>query len=76
MRNIVGMGFQTERRELTMATAQAGLWVSDPQAYREKMYKLVGDRNPLDVLAQTAPALADIVRKHPGSLNSSPGRIS
>jgi len=47
-----------------MTTAQAGVWVSDPQAYREKMFKLLGDRNPLDVLAQTAPTLADIVRKH------------
>ena len=35
-----------------MATAQAGLWASDPQAYREKMFKLLGDRNPLEVLAQ------------------------
>jgi len=47
-----------------MATAQAGPWVSDPQAYRERMFKLLGDRNPLEALAQTASALADIVRKH------------
>jgi len=47
-----------------MTTAQAGLSVSDPQAYREKMFKLLGDRNPLEVLAQTASTLADIVRKH------------
>ncbi len=51
-----------------MTTAQARLWVSDPQAYREKMFKLLGDRNPLDVLAQTAPALADIVRRHPAAV--------
>ena len=46
-----------------MTTAQAGL-VSDAQAYREKMFKLLGDRNPLEVLAQTASTLADIVRTH------------
>jgi hypothetical protein len=47
-----------------MSTARAGPWVSDPQAYREKLFKLLGDRNPLEVLAQTASTLADIVRKH------------
>src|SRR5512147_664019 len=52
-----------ERKELTMTTAQAGL-VSDARAYREKMFKLVGDRNPLEVLAQTASTLADIVRTY------------
>ena len=46
-----------------MTTAQAGL-VSDAQAYREKMFKLLGDRNPLEVLAQTASTLVDIVRTH------------
>jgi hypothetical protein len=47
-----------------MTTAQAGLGVSDPQAYREKMFKLLGDRKPLEVLAQTAPRLAEAVRTH------------
>ena len=47
-----------------MTTTQAGLWVSDPQTYREKMFKLLGDRNPLEVLSQTASTLADIVRTH------------
>ena len=47
-----------------MTTAQQGLWVSAPQAYREKMFSLLGDRNPLDVLAQTERALADIVGNH------------
>jgi hypothetical protein len=42
----------------------AGLSVSDPQAYRENLFKLLGDRNPLEVLGQTASTLADIVRKH------------
>ena len=47
-----------------MTTAQAGLGMSDPEAYREKMFKLLGDRDPLAVLAQTASALADVVRNH------------
>src|SRR5580693_146050 len=47
-----------------MTTAQAGLSISASQAYREKMFNLLADRNPLEVLAQTAPALADIVGKH------------
>jgi hypothetical protein len=47
-----------------MTPAQAGLSVSDPQAYREKMFKLLGDRNPLEVLAQTASTLAGMVRTH------------
>jgi hypothetical protein len=47
-----------------MTTAQAGLSVCDPQAYRENLFKLLGDRNPLEVLAETACTLADIVRKH------------
>jgi len=47
-----------------MATAQVGLGVPSGQAYREKMFKLLGDRNPLEVLAQTASTLADTVRKH------------
>jgi len=48
-----------------MSTAQAGLWVSDPQGYREKMFKLLGDRNSLEVLAETASTLTDVVRKYP-----------
>jgi hypothetical protein len=48
-----------------MSTAQAGLWVSAPQAYRDKIFKLLADRDPFEVLGQTASTLADIVRKHP-----------
>lgn len=47
-----------------MTTAQAGLSVSDPQVYRDNLFKLLGDRNPLDVMAQTASTLAGIVRTH------------
>jgi hypothetical protein len=46
-----------------MTTAQRGPSASPP-AYREKVLTLVGDRNPLEVMAQTAPSLADIVRTH------------
>jgi DinB family protein len=45
-------------------TTQAGPGVSESQAFREKMFRLLGDRNPLEVLSQTASTLADIVRKH------------
>ena len=47
-----------------MSTAQAELRGPDPQPYSEKMSKLVGDRDPLAVLAQTASILDEIVRKH------------
>jgi hypothetical protein len=47
-----------------MTTGQVGLSVSDPQAYRENLFRLLGDRNPLDVLAETAARLADTVHTH------------
>jgi hypothetical protein len=47
-----------------MTTAQAGLSMSASQAYREKMFSLLANRDPLEVLAQTASTLADIVGKH------------
>lgn len=47
-----------------MSAAQPGLSVSDPQAYRENLFKLLGSQNPLEVLSRTASALTDIVRKH------------
>ena len=51
-----------------MTTAQAGIWVSGPHTYREKLFRLLGDRKPLEVLAQTASTLADLVRKHPATV--------
>jgi DinB superfamily len=36
--------------------------VSDPQTYRENLFRLLGDREPLEVMAQTTAALADVVR--------------
>ena len=51
-----------------MTTAQAGLSMSVSQAYREKMFSLLANRDPLEVLAQTASTLADIVGKHSATL--------
>jgi hypothetical protein len=51
-----------------MTTTQAGAGVSDPQAYREKLFRLLGERNPMEVLAQTAASLAEIVRTHPATV--------
>src|ERR1700751_218974 len=47
-----------------MTTAQAGLSMSASQAYREKMFNLLANRDPLEVLAETAFTLADTVGKH------------
>lgn len=47
-----------------MSTAHTGPEVSDPEAYRERIFAMVGDRDPLEVLAQTASTLADIVAEH------------
>jgi len=40
------------------------IWVTDPNAYRAKMAALVGSRDPLTVMAETADVLARIVREH------------
>jgi hypothetical protein len=42
--------------------------MSDPRAYRERLFGLLGDRNPVDVLAQTPATLAEIVRTHPATV--------
>jgi hypothetical protein len=47
---------------------------SNAHAYRDNLFRLLGDRDPLEVLAQTAPLLADIVRRHPSTvLRARPG---
>ncbi len=51
-----------------MTTAQSGLSMSASQAYREKMFNLLANRDPLEVLAQTASTLADIVGKHSATI--------
>ena len=51
-----------------MTAAQATPLMSAGQAYREKMFSLLGERNPLDVMAETASALAEIVSKYPAAV--------
>jgi DinB family protein len=47
-----------------MSTRQSGLEISNVQSYRDKLFSFLGDRDPLDVLGQTASALQDIVREN------------
>jgi len=51
-----------------MTAAQTSPLVSAAEAYREKMFSLLGERNPLEVMAQTASALADIVGNNPAAV--------
>jgi len=51
-----------------MSTMHSGIRLSGPQAYREKMFNLVGDRSPLEILAQTASTLGDIIGRHSATL--------
>jgi hypothetical protein len=53
------------------------LWITDPAAYRDRLFGLVGPRDPLDVLSETADRLAGIAREHgPGRMRARtlPGR--
>lgn len=47
-----------------MSTVHPETRVSGQERYHEKTVDLVGDRNPLEILAQTASTLADIVSRH------------
>jgi hypothetical protein len=51
-----------------MTLAHSGLSLSAPEAYREKLFKLLAGRDPIEVMGQTASALADIVARHPAAL--------
>jgi hypothetical protein len=51
-----------------MTIAHVGLSASDPQAYRQRLFALIGDRNPLGVLEHTASTLAEIARTHPATV--------
>src|SRR5215468_3992390 len=55
-------------KELIMTPSQPGLEVSAPSTYREKLFHLLAGRDPIEVLAQTASTLADIVARHPAEL--------
>jgi DinB superfamily len=47
-----------------MTMAQTGSVVPASQAYRERLFSLLADRDPLEVMAQTPHTLAEIVDKH------------
>ena len=47
-----------------MTQTQAGAWITNPDAYRKKMEGLLGDRDPIAVMSQTADVLAKIVQQH------------
>jgi hypothetical protein len=51
-----------------MTTTPSGFSMSPLQAYREKTFNLLSDRDPFELLAQTASALADIVSIHPAAM--------
>ena len=47
-----------------MSQTKSGLEVTDPEAYREKVFKLLGDRDPIEVMGDTADILAGIVGQY------------
>jgi hypothetical protein len=47
-----------------MALKPPDLSRSDPEAYRAKMSRLIGTRNPIEILSETADVLAGIVDAH------------
>lgn len=47
-----------------MKSVATDLYASDPQAYFAKITVLVGDRDRLEILSETADALAEIVGQH------------
>lgn len=51
-----------------MSTTDSGIRVSSQERYHEKMFNLVGNRNPLEILAQTASTLGDIAGRHSTTL--------
>ena len=47
-----------------MTSAHSGPSVSAPEAYREKLFNLLAERDPIEVMGQTASILAVIVAGH------------
>ena len=47
-----------------MTTATTGSWITDPNAYRRRLAELLGDRDPMTVMSETADNLAGIVARH------------
>jgi hypothetical protein len=56
-----------------MSTTQMGPSISNPKAYRDRLFNLVGARKPLEIMGETASRLADISRANSvGLLRSRP----
>lgn len=51
-----------------MVQTKQGLEVTDPAAYREKSFALLGDRDPIPVMEETAGILGGIVTQHTSDL--------
>jgi hypothetical protein len=51
-----------------MTLGQTETPVSAGEAYREKIFKRLGERDPLEVLAETASKLDEIVKKYPAAI--------
>ena len=51
-----------------MSTAHSVIPVSGSNRYHEKMCNLVGDRSPLEILAQTGSTLDDIVSRYSATI--------
>lgn len=47
-----------------MPQTQPGLWVSNPQAYQDKLLNLLGDRDPIEVMGETPGEFARIAAEH------------
>ena len=47
-----------------MTQTNAGIWITDPAAYRKKLDDLLGDRDPIEVMSATADVLAAITDEH------------
>jgi hypothetical protein len=50
-----------------MTAPQPGLSISSPAAYRENLFRLLGERDPFAVLAETPSALLRITHQHSAS---------
>lgn len=49
------------------------IWITDPKAYREKMGNLLGDADPIEVIAKTPDTVARTVSEHtPQQMRSRP----
>lgn len=47
-----------------MTPAKPGIEVTDPPAYRNKLFDLLGDRDPLDAMSETPKTFAETINTH------------